>query len=423
MQTRASFISDEAVRGWLSQFDPADQSTAVELLDDIRFVSQSDFVERLRALILRRGHAIDGAIGLYAERELNHRGGSPHRLFKESEGKVKRAYGAGPPAVRPLRAYEQDVGSEGIIAQLISEICRQFPTKYFSHPGPDQIRKNKVRRFIVVTDFIGSGDRVFQYIRAAWKIRSVRSWVSSRPETGMRIEVIGYAATRSGRWTAEAHRARPEVHVVRRCMTIDEMANWEKRRRLAQLCQKYDPAGKGSPEALGYKGAGALIAFAHGIPNNAPRLLHTKGKAWVPLFPAKVTAEIRQKFPDDENDAAVIAKKLVTMRQSRLAALPWLQDIKPHLRASLLVLAALARPPRDNEGLSTKTGLVITDVEDAIWQAFRLGWIDGHRRLTDRGHAELKSARKSGAPEETLPEHPEIPYYPGSLREPVRMSR
>lgn len=423
MHTRATFISGGAVRGWLGQFELADQAVAAELLDDIRFVNQVEFVEHLRALVLRRGRAVDGAIGLYAERELNHRGGVPHRLFKETEGKVKRAYGAGPEAVRPLRAYDQDVGSEGIVAQLISEVCRQFPTKFVSHPGPDQIRKKCVRRIIIVTDFIGSGNRALRYLGAAWKVRSVRSWVSSKQKTGLRMEVLAYSATRSGRWSVESHRSQPEVHLVRGCSTIREMSDWQKRLRLTRLCRQYDPAGKGGEEALGYEGAGALIAFAHGVPNNAPRILHASGKSWVPLFPARVTAATRQSFPDDENDASMIAKKLVAMRQSCLAKVSWLEGIQPHLRVPLLVLAALARAPRDTEVISSRTGLTILDVDDAVWHAFRMGWIDGRRRLTERGHAELKSARRSSTSEEALPEPAEMPYYPNSLRVPVGVSR
>jgi len=423
MRTRATFISGEAVRGWIGQFDPDDQVVAVELLDEISFVNQIEFVERLRTLILKRGRAVEGAIGLYAERELNHRGGNPHRLFKETEGKVKRAYGAGPEAVRPLRVYDQKVGSEGIVAQLISEVCRQYPAKFFSHPGPDQIRKKAIRRFVIVTDFIGSGNRVLRYLGAAWKVRSVRSWASSKQETGLRMEVVAYSSTRFGRWSVESHRSRPEVHIVRICSTIHDIYDWQKRQRLTRLCRQYDPAGKGGLEALGYEGVGALVAFAHGVPNNAPRILHTFGKNWIPLFPARITAEIRQNFPDDENDPSVIANKLVAMRQLRLARVTWLEGIRPHLRVPLLVLAALARAPRDSETLSSRTGLSILDVEDAVWHAFRIGWIDDRRRLTDRGHAELRSARQFAATEKALSEPAEIPYYPRSLREPVWLSR
>lgn len=155
----STFLKAEATRAWLSQIEPGEQAAATDLLRAMKLVSRDDFVERLTAVVTARANAGDGPVGLYVERELRRWKGVPHRLFRETTTKVRRAFGVGPSPVAPTKAYDADVGSEGIVAQLVSEVCRLNPKVAFNHPGPDQIRKAKVRRFILVTDFIGSGNR------------------------------------------------------------------------------------------------------------------------------------------------------------------------------------------------------------------------------------------------------------------------
>jgi hypothetical protein len=134
------------------------------------------------------------------------------KLFKEEKIKLKekkkyrlRAYGIGPSPIKPTKAYDPQVGSEGLVAHLATELCREFPKSFFSHPGPATIRKHRIRRFMLLTDFVGSGKRVRTYIEAAWRVRSVRSWWSAGIAKGLRFEVVAYAATLGGRQNVEDH--------------------------------------------------------------------------------------------------------------------------------------------------------------------------------------------------------------------------
>ena len=131
----------DMVRSWLARFEERDQETARELIDAILEVSYSDFMGAMRTLIVARSKEIKGTIGLYAEREVKVRLGIPNKLFKESSYKPRRAFGASIPPISPLRAYAPEVGSEGLVAQLITELCREFPNLFLNHPGPDAIRK------------------------------------------------------------------------------------------------------------------------------------------------------------------------------------------------------------------------------------------------------------------------------------------
>ena len=413
MAGNATFLKAQPTLAWLSQFEPEDQATAVALLRAMTLVSRDAFADRLSDLILRRLREGQTPIGLYVERELRHRHGVPFPLFKESATKVHRAYGVGPKPVEPTRSYDADVGSEGIVAQLVSELCRVHRKRIFNHPGPDAIRKHGIRRFILVTDFIGSGKRAFTYLQAAWRVRSVKSWWAARARKGLSFEVLAYAATPQGRSLVERHHCRPAVHVVMGCLTIGTAFPDA---RVRELCAKYSPVPPSVMPPTGYGRGGALIAFAHGVPNNAPLILYKQSPSWAPLFPARVTSMTRGHFPAS-SDPQAVRTHLLAMRHARLAEAGRVEAAKPHVQNLLLVLAGLSRPPRESEALSRKTGLTVLEVDAALNSALKHGWIDGQYLLTDFGHAELAQARRPSTAEALVAEAPPF-YYPKSLRAP-----
>jgi hypothetical protein len=410
-------------RTWLAQFDADDQQNAAALLDAIAEVSADDLASGLKERILAQLKTGSAPIALYAERELQKRAGRPHRLFKEEARKIKRAYGAGPPPVRPLRAYDPDVGSEAIIAHLISEICRQYSKDFVSHAGPDEIRKRKVRRFIVVSDFVGSGNRAWMYLESAWRVRSVRSWHSLKM---FDFGVIAYAATDEGSKRVKGHSCSPSLEIVRPCPTIRTEFTFERAEAIRELCIRYDPIDHDPVQSLGFNGLGALIAFAHGIPNNAPRMLYKQRKVgsrrpWTPLFPARITADLRRSFADEPDNAEILAR-LARLNQYRLSVSPMLERANSETARVLLVLAALMRGPRFDEAVARKTGLTIPETSRLITHLRSCGWIDDDRIPTDAGHAQLRHAR-DWRDRIVEPPHESIElYYPQHLRAPKRSS-
>src|SRR5687768_11063137 len=209
--------TDDAIK-WLRQFAVPDQSTMLALLDAIVLVSRDEFFERLRQRVLSAAAGVDGIVGLYAEREIRKRHGVPNRLFGEKFiRKVRRAVGPGPKPVQPSRTLNPEVGSEALVAYLITQLCRAGRDKFRSHPGPDQIRRESIRAFFLISDFIGSGSRVTAYLDAAWRTASVKSW---RSLGLMRFEVIAYSATELGLRRIQAHRSKPKVSIVVPCPTL-----------------------------------------------------------------------------------------------------------------------------------------------------------------------------------------------------------
>lgn len=419
MAGNPTFLKAEPTLAWLGQFAPEDQPDAAELLGRMRLVTRDAFAERLMALILSRMDEGAGPVGLYAEREVPSRDGVPHKLFKEANKAPRRAYGVGPVPIRPVLPWKPAVGSEGIVAQLISEICKSSDGHFYDHPGPGLIRKHSIRRFMLVTDFIGSGDRVLKYLRAAWRVRSVRSWWSSRSTKGLNFEVVAYTATSLGREKVSLHPCSPLVSLVAECTSIIDMPP-DRARRMRDLCRKYNP-GKNDP--LGYGGVGALVAFAHGVPNNAPSILYEASGNWAPLFKRRVTATTRETFVTDDTEIEAIKARLIDMRHTRLAGSAWLERAPAKAKAWLAVLAALSHPPRNERVVAGKTGLAIIEVRKAMALALANGWITGQNRLTDSGSAELDKARGPlPVAQRPLPGDAEIQYYPTSLRVPTCFS-
>lgn len=421
-------LNSEAGMAWLRQFDLHDQKLAADLLEVFCFVSRDEFALGLRNQVLREAKLINGPIALYAERELRHRLGVPHRLFKESTGKVKRAYGVGPQPVSPTKAYQPEVGSEGIVAQLITDLCRQFPKQFLNHPGPDKFRAKRARAFWVLTDLVGSGKRAYDYLSSAWKVRSVRSW---RSGGFLRFGVIAYAMTQSGQSRISRHPSKPLTSCVQPCPTVYSAFNSATAKAYVSLCERYDPV-RSSPDAssdfefLGYGGVGALIAFAHGAPNNSPRIFHKTSRqanGWIPLFHARVTAGLPPTGFGRSLRPETISARLNALGNKALAKSPAARNASVEVRKRYLVLATLSRGQRGDVIIAIKTGLSTYEVAHVCNELKDFGWIGPRRVLTDAGLGELRHLRrKSGRKRQSADADAEVeklPYYPTSLRAPV----
>lgn len=413
------FIESAPTRAWLSQFDPSSQNLMVAMLKAMRLVTRDMFADTLRKRLLQAAKGTSGFIGLYVEREMPPKGAPASPLFSQPEMRPRRATGPGPSPIEPDASQPGDVGSEGIVAQLVSELCREMPHCFVSHPGPDRIRSRDkpVRKFILVTDLIGSGQRAERYLDAAWSVFSVKSWWSSRRTKGMSFEVVAYAATDAGLNRLQNHRLQPRVRLVAQCPTIETSFNDESAEAIQRVCAQYNPGARGS-NPLGYQGTGALIAFAHGVPNNCPRILHASSNAWAPLFARRVTAQTRSEF-DEALDTEQVQQRLVEMRHRRLSeGYDWARAPKGTLE-TYLVLAALSHRPRRIDVVARRTGLTLLEVEAKVSKAETHGWIDKEYRLTDIGQAYLSAAKKKRRAVPLKSNDNANLYYPSSLRVPA----
>lgn len=407
-------LTDTKILSWLDQFDEDDKLIAASLLSEIHVVSADDLTAGLTEVITRLGQELEGPIALYNEREVRKQHGKPDRLFKEARRKVKRAYGYGPPPVPAGRAYSRTTGSEGVIASLISSIVKTNEC-FLDHPGPDEIRKKKVRTYLLITDFIGSGKRACSNLEAAWRVHSFKSWSSYGL---VNFAVAGFAGMEAGVASVKKHTSRPRVFIAHGCLTIDMLFE-PQRSQYKSLCQRYGPpATAGEFTKLGYCDGGALMVFDHGAPNNAPLILHAKSKQWVPLFPRRSIAPLRNAKISAAKEVE-IDRALTRMREQKLAASERLKSVSVDEREIVLVLAALKKRPRTLDVLSGRSTLPIETVRQILEQLKQQGFIDAKLRLLTQAYKSFSYLRKSDPPPKPLTKTNDSFYCPRSLRPPV----
>ena len=187
-----SLLNNEQTRLWLGQFPKDDVSTASKLLERFVYVDDAGFARRISYLAMQT-YADMGPVAFFIERELPMRWANvvrpitrktraklsaasplfrvapskilrPVRMYKEdlvdrgrSVPKRLRAEGAALPVVASPRNDRQVIGSEGIVASAISKLCEQHPEQFFLQPNAKKVRVHRIRQFVVVTDFIGTG--------------------------------------------------------------------------------------------------------------------------------------------------------------------------------------------------------------------------------------------------------------------------
>ena len=115
----------DGVIGFLSHFSEADQSLASDLLNEVDLIAADELTAGLTSLIRHRAQQAAGLVGLYAEKEVRQQthGGKrrPDRLYPEKYRSRKwRAYGNDVVPVPAGHARKRDIGSEGLVASLIS---------------------------------------------------------------------------------------------------------------------------------------------------------------------------------------------------------------------------------------------------------------------------------------------------------------
>jgi hypothetical protein len=372
------------------------------------------FTSGLRATIRILGETRPGPIALYAERHIRRYHGKPNRLFNETRTKRRRAYGGGPPPVPQGKPHARETGSEGLIATLITSMARAHPDRFLDHPGPDALRKHRIRTYAVVTDFIGSGRRACANLEGAWQIESFKSW---RSLGRLSFAVIAYSGTLAGVGEVKRHRARPEVRLHRGCPVVNNIAPQDVE-RVVELCERYAP--RNLPEdrtALGYGDSGTLMVFDHGIPNNAPLLLHTAKPHWVPLFPRRSSA-VFDALKGPTLRRTEIDRSLTNLRQARLTRAPRFHGLAEDEQDLMLVLTALKRRQRWPLAVSARTGLSILQVESLIERAQRDGYLDTACRPTDAAYRAMDYLKTADIPRAPLPKALKTFYCPSSLRPP-----
>lgn len=409
----------EFARDWLGQFSDADRATAAKLADSVMLVSHDTLYRGLRSqldeLISGRGETdLDRPIALYAERaaqtrliDEKHRwlGYTVLPFFPGTEEGRATGPGVSPVLVDPK---DQEVGSEGAIANFVTSFERLHRDRILNHPGPDALREKRASLIVIVTDFIGSGKRVCEMLEAFWRVATIRSWHSYGL---IKMAVVAYSGTEHGLARVRLQRTSPLVKVMHVCPTLGTAFEGADLIAVNALCQSF-PLGHKKP--FGFKGAGTLIAFAHGMPNNAPPILHSTVKGWHPLFVNRSALAADHSFPDDNSDT--LGEQARTVLRIR-AAKSFLDDpVKRRWIKTMLILSAIEHGARGAAAVSARTRIRLTSVEQILEFTQIAHWTNERGLLTLLGKRELRRLRQRRARAIVLPTVKQPYYYPTQLR-------
>ncbi len=171
------FSESDIAECWLDRFSETDREIAASLIDEVLPVSAGELANGITRLFdkIQAEHGSQGPLAFYAECEVEWDENQVLPIFHGARD--GRAVGNGPPPI-PFDPNRPEVGSEGLIANLITNYCRQHGRQMLNHPGPDLLRRRKAGPIVVVADFIGSGQRVWEMLEAFRAVASVRSWRS-----------------------------------------------------------------------------------------------------------------------------------------------------------------------------------------------------------------------------------------------------
>ena len=402
-------------QAWLAQFDAIDRRTAGKMLDAMLLLNEEQVSSALRSQLYALADSRHGKrrrVALYAEREF---GGAPVfsvDMVADASGRLRRrSIGRkGPAPIKPVRGSGR-VGSEGLVAFVISQARATKPNSFLNHPGPDLLRgKTKPSGSIgIVTDFIGSGSRVRDMLDAFWAVPSIRSWVSKK---WIDFKVIAAAATAAGVENVRRHRLRPHVSFQHVAPTIVSFPDWQEATKWLRLIEHYGPdAGRGASR-YGFGGNGALVAFNYRIPNNTPAFLHCTYGDWRALYDGAAPDDLRPAF-------GIRARSEVIRQAAGDIGVEVADDLPPDDAALLLVLILLRGRWRAGAeiALAERTGMAVPDIMDILVRALKGSFINSSGRLTDAGQALLAAGRRSERQRPVIATNP-APYYPLMLRTP-----
>jgi hypothetical protein len=400
---------------WLGQFPPSDRPQAAAMLDAMLLLNEEQIISSLRMSLDRiaRGARHRGKrVALYAEREYQESTIFPVSLVPDANGKLRRrSVGrTGPAAVKPVRGKAR-VGSEGIVAFVISQQKEAWPKIFMNQPGPDGIRgkTSPAGEIVIVSDFLGSGSRLRSMLDKFWAVPTVRSWISQRL---IKFRIVAAAATAPAIANLKRHKTHPEVITDWIAPTVISHPNWSMSWKWKTLINTHGPQRGRGTGRFGFGDEGALIALSYRIPNNAPAIVHHSQGGWRALYDGPVPVELYRLF-----GVRSLAEMIETAAEDSGVDLG--EGLTEEDRLTIVVLSLLkGRWHKGAEiALASRTGLTVPRLMDVLRGALKNELITGTGRLTDKGYAFVQSGRALERATPQIATNPK-PYYPESLRVP-----
>lgn len=344
-------INNEILCGWkeYAKLPNTSRVSVLRFLEQTIYVSSTQFVDHLKMLIERQLRQVQKPVALLPIVEMKN-GKTVYNLRSKN---MK-------PNILPANALP---GSEGIVANVCKQLIRHdsLKQKYCRSSSLRNLRLTKCHEMFLIDDFIGTGNRVCEYLDALYVHKTIRSWHSYKL---LKITVLCYAGTKEGISKIEAHSMGPKVKVVlvspswNRNIIDSDSANLEKLFRRDKL----------SP--MGYGNVCTNIIFEHGVPNNFPAIFWRGSKA---PFPNRViTKDVRELF----TSVNVVYKKI--------------HNLPPKYSAAGCVLLYI----RENRYNKFRLQSLRDDYQDEIALLNKYGYLKDDFGLSIKGKCEADRMKK-----------------------------
>lgn len=425
-------LSSEAGARWLEQFDEKDREQAIEYAGLLELIDQSAIEQALSSKIEELLNASDNKVAIYAVR--------PRKFLPANDAGtdfLPRDKSQQKHFSREMRYFENrdirptplldEPGSEGRIAHLIETLVQSRKMKAMSHPSIAMMAKAHVRKILFVTDFIGTGTEVAEFLWMFHNSKACMSWTSRKY---IHYTVLCYASTRYGgqegvrqrlavlhEWDKEERkrtprgprplthcaprqllRLDPEIISCRIASTADELLRPSELLEFERFCTqgKYfqKTRQKDRRFAFGYKNKPSLMVFSYRCPNNVPCIFWSNNPPfWHPVFPA------RRVMPD-QNTSFVSEKEFQRKIAERRIST---EGVHSTNWVTLIILDAIRKGIRRLHTLSRFLQLSKSETEKTLHQLVDRGLIDEDCQLTVRGKEELSALERGSRIRDSQP--------------------
>lgn len=302
------------------------------------------------------------------------------------------------------------------MAHLAREVARRFePERVLKQDAKNPITLEslhaaRVRTLIFITDYIGSGKQVVDYVSAWRRNPRIRSWMSFG---WTKMLVISFAASAVGRTVVQSIPHAPELDVVEIAPSVDAPAEWAQQRDIVDLCMNYARRAD-LTDALGFAESGGLFASSLSVPNNLPAILWKEAPGrWMPFFAGRTMSSELASAIGDFTPERDLVHELELEREKRLAERFAEGTVRSRWGPYLAEVALL---PADDETVALRLGQSVLRTREIRSVLEQLGLVDADGVPTADGQKAIsRSSRRPRTVTAGL-SGKDAPYYPRLTR-------
>lgn len=362
---------------WLTQFSDSQQAIAKNMLSKLKFVTRDEFTRWLQRAILDLPK--ETIYALFSVRKLAQEN-QENTDSQESQEKKLLWDLKGEVVNRPGHSQ----GSEDLVYSVVSNLVRSNKESLLDHPSLTELKKRKIRSYVLIDDSIGSGDRVSEFINSMLANPTFLSWWS----LGLiRIILVSFTRTK-GSEARIINRVRGSDHGRRKFRKSDKIrfisefvyneewleTRWgNKYNEIITLCHSKKKICAWA--RLGYGGILSNIIFYHSVPNNIPGVFWFSNKKWQGLMSGRAIPNwllnLLENTSKQENDASLCLSSEV-----------------------IKLLELIKRGVRDVNSISLRLNTDCSYTEKLIQYVEMLGLLTSNKRLTKLGLSKILGSKR-----------------------------